>query len=794
MKKIKHKVIAVSILFGFAFWIIDTVLQHFIFFKGTFLDLLILKIPQHALYIRFMILGFFLIFGILISHIISRSKKLEGDLRKSEEYFRELLEQSQDVLYKRNLKTGQYEYMSPAIIQLAGYTPNEMLSMGPGEIDALIHPEDLEKINKIRQTISESPQNQEVISELESRIKHKNGTYRWISDHFKLFRDTNGHPAFSVASVRDITKQKESLQALQESEEIACTLLKAPTDSVFLIDSDGIILELNETAAKNFGKSIQELQGMDIFSLFSPEIAKRRKGWFEEIIQTAKPLHEEDERDGIWFDTINYPILDKAGKVSHIAILARDITERKKTEEVLHHYKHIVSSSTDRMALLDKQFRYLAANKVYLDAFNLTSEKLIGQTVSEIFGEKFFETAIKPHAEKCLSGEEVNYQNWFEFPASGKKYMDITYSPYLGEKNEILGFVVNARDITDRKRAEEELENIFNLSPDMVAVCTTEGQFLKVNPAWEKVLGYTQKELLDLGWTKPIHPDDVDKTNKETEKQLIGSYVVNFVNRYRCKDGSYKTFEWQATLAKEGIVYATARDITERRIAEEQLEKSQKELKKLTTHLQTVREEERTLVAHELHDNIGQALSALKMDIYMLEKKLPKDQKDISDQIKETKDLLDKTIQTTRKIYSELRPTLIEHFNIKVVLEDQLNNFRKSNNFSGITDVDFEGTELKEKDSIAIYRIVQEALNNVKWHSHAKTVNLMLKKTENILELKIEDDGIGIKEEDLNKSNSFGIIGMKERASFLGGEIEFKGLPEKGTTVTVTIPLNPKSA
>ena len=131
-----------------------------------------------------------------------------------------------------------------------------------------------------------------------------------------------------------------------------------------------------------------------------------------------------------------------------------------------------------------------------------------------------------------------------------------------------------------------------------------------------------------------------------------------------------------------------ARNITERKKAEEQLEKSQKELKKLTAHLQTVREE----------------------------------------------------------------------------------------------------------DSIAIYRIVQEALNNIKWHSNAKTVNVSLKITKNHLELMIEDDGIGIKEEDLNKSNSFGIIGMKERASFLGGEIEFKNLFNEGTTITVTIPINPESS
>jgi len=503
---------------------------------------------------------------------------------------------------------------------------------------------------------------------------------------------------------------------------------------------------------------------------------------FFDILILKIPSHE------LFMRTINLGLFVLFG-----LMMAKVVSKQGKITGELHQFEHIVSSSTDMMALLGKQFKYLAVNKAYVDAFNLTKTKLIGQTVSEMFGEEFFKTTIKPHVEKCLSGEEINYQAWMEFPAYGKRYMDVTYSPYLSKNNEVIGFVVNARNITERKKAEEELQNIFNLSPDMVAVCTTEGKFLKVNPSWEKILGYTEKELLDLGWTKLVHPDDVERTNKEVEKQLLGSSVVNFINRYKCKDGSYKTLEWQATFDSEGIVYGTARDIPKRKISEKELKRSQEKLHKLSAHLQNVREEERTLVAHELHDDIGQALSALKMDIYMLKKKFPKDQKDISDLFKETDDLLDKTIQTTRRIYSELRPALLEHFGIKEVIEDQLKTFKESTGISGESEIDLEVTELDKKYSIILFRIVQEALTNIKWHSHAKTVKIRLKKKKNQIEMTIRDNGIGIKEDDLTKSNSFGTMGMKERAEFLGGEIEFKGIPDKGTTVTVTFPLDTKS-
>ncbi|MCP4688276.1 MAG: PAS domain-containing protein, partial [Desulfobacterales bacterium] len=120
-------------------------------------------------------------------------------------------------------------------------------------------------------------------------------------------------------------------------------------------------------------------------------------------------------------------------------------------------YAHIVSSTTDMLALLDAEFVYLAANATYLKAFGKTRDELVGRSVPEIFGEELFRTVIRPHAERCLAGEDIRYQDWFDFPTDGRKYMDVAYSPYLGSDDEIRGFVVTARDITERRRAEEAL-------------------------------------------------------------------------------------------------------------------------------------------------------------------------------------------------------------------------------------------------------------------------------------------------------------------------------------------------
>ena len=146
---------------------------------------------------------------------VTERKRAEEALRESEARFREVLEHSQDALYKRNLETGRYEYMSPAIAKIIGYTPNEVMAMSPDEVDSLIHPEDIERISDLRRSVLEIPQGHEIVSQAEYRVECKDGSYRWISDHYALFRGPEGRLLFSIASVRDITERKWAEEELQ---------------------------------------------------------------------------------------------------------------------------------------------------------------------------------------------------------------------------------------------------------------------------------------------------------------------------------------------------------------------------------------------------------------------------------------------------------------------------------------------------------------------------------------------------------------------------------------------------
>jgi PAS domain S-box-containing protein len=162
--------------------------------------------------------------------------------------------------------------------------------------------------------------------------------------------------------------------------------------------------------------------------------------------------------------------------IEAISELIGNTINRKQAEEELKQYENIVSSSTDMLALLDKEFVYLAANSAYREGFGLTPDELIGHTVVEVFGTEYFETVIKPNAQRCMLGEQVNFQRWVDFPAYGSRFMDVNYYPYLDRENEMKGFVVSARNITARKKAEEDLGKQQDQLEELVEERTTELQ------------------------------------------------------------------------------------------------------------------------------------------------------------------------------------------------------------------------------------------------------------------------------------------------------------------------------
>jgi signal transduction histidine kinase len=226
----------------------------------------------------------------------------------------------------------------------------------------------------------------------------------------------------------------------------------------------------------------------------------------------------------------------------------------------------------------------------------------------------------------------------------------------------------------------------------------------------------------------------------------------------------------------------------ERKHAEEQLRESHAQLRALSVHLQHVREEERIRIAREVHDELGQSLTGLKLQLTWLAGRLPRNLKVLHAKIQVMADSIDEAIQSIRRIATELRPGLLDTAGLPAALEWQAIEFQKQTGLACSVNIATRDTMLDQDLNTAFFRIFQETLTNVIRHAKATRVEVRLFEAAEHFILEVKDNGRGISESEVLNTKSIGLIGMRERAALLGGEVRWRGEPGKGTTVSVRIP------
>jgi len=265
---------------------------------------------------------------------ITERKQTEEALQESEKRFREVLENSLDASYKRDLQTNAYTYLSPVFTRIAGYTLDEMISMPIETLLGLIHPDDAPELNRVITEALSSPVSKE--NQVDYRFKHKNnGEYLWLHDQFVAMRDAQGKPVSLIGGVSDITERKQIEAALQDSETNLRAVFNAATDeSIYLIAADETLLALNDFVAQKMGQSREALVGRKLFSLMSADDAAHYRPFIQRALLNGEDVLFEDEWNDRWLLYHFYPILNGDGQVVRLAVYSRDITLQKQAEEL----------------------------------------------------------------------------------------------------------------------------------------------------------------------------------------------------------------------------------------------------------------------------------------------------------------------------------------------------------------------------------------------------------------------------------------------------------------------------
>ena len=385
-----------------------------------------------------------------------------------------------------------------------------------------------------------------------------------------------------------IAERKQAEKALVENEELFRVLTDKSPVGIFRIHPDGNCVYANDAAVHLAGLARGEELGDKWMRAVHPDDLGRVRETRERALETKTkwgPLEYRFIRDGrtkAWVRAEAQPIFSADGSLLGFVGGLIDMTERRRTEEALRQYERIVSSTTDMLALVDENYTYRAANAAYLQAFAKTPDEVIGRSVTEVFGEEFFSTSIRPRAERCMAGEDICYQGWIEFPATGRKYIDVTYSPYRGPDARIQGFVVTARDITERKQTEmlsmeqaRLLNLIFEHTLDSIVLLDKDYNFIRVSETYAKACQRDSSEFPGHNHFE-FYPsnlkDELDEAKRG--KYIYRKYARPFIFPDHPEWGTtYWDLGLVPILDKEGeieLFLFTLKDVTERkRIAEE---------------------------------------------------------------------------------------------------------------------------------------------------------------------------------------------------------------------------------
>ena len=369
-------------------------------------------------------------------------------------------------------------------------------------------------------------------------------------------------------------------------------------------------------------------------------------------------------------------------------------------------------------------------------------------------------------------------------------------------------YLVLRRAFRTRRLAEEALR-LSQQRFELVALATTDAVWdvnLQTEVVWwsegvHKLFGYGPGDISSdyEWWRQRIHPEDLDRVTKTISSALDSGRLTWFSEyRFRRQDGSFavvlgRGFVIHDAAGKPVRLVGGLSDVSEQRIAERALETSRKQLRALTARLQSGVEEERARVAREIHDDLGQLLTALKINLDWMERHIGESEDKVVvnpmvERIVESGEVVESAIESVQRIAADLRPAVLDNLGLVEALREEARRFEARTGISCRLELPPDAVSLTPKAATSVFRVFQEALTNVARHANATAVNVSLAAQGDQVVLQVEDNGAGIRPEALKDPRSLGLLGMAERAEGLGGHFAVAPSGARGTLVTLQLP------
>ncbi len=627
-----------------------------------------------------------------------------------------------------------------------------------------------------------------------------NGEYLTINDRANIVYDKNGAPIRMLGAMQDISEQKRNEQQILLEKELSDSIINSLPGVFYLYNRQGQFYRWNKNFKEVTGYTDEEIKHLHPLDLFDGDEKTLLKHKIETVFMKGEDFVEAHlmakDRTKIPFyftgRLIKYQGEDcLMGVGLDISDKIRSQDELAKSEE---RYRTIIEQASDGIFISDMSGKY--------EDINSNGVKLTGFSKEELMKSNLFDLmppgdiANNPPQLNMLKDGHVVLNERVLKTKSGE-LLEVEISAKSLADGRFIGIV---RDITERKKTQEALRKseekyrlLFNQNPmPMWMLSWPDSHFLDVNSAATEFYGYSRAEFLNMKGHQISLDTNARQLYADFNDAIDGDNFAG-VFQHKKKDGSTVKVNILAhNIVYEGkeAVLVLANDVTEKIEAEEALNKSHRELRQLATHLEKVRETERTHIAREIHDELGQQLTGLKMDISWLNRKIKNQDIEVHAKIAETIQLIDTTVKTVRRIATELRPSILDDLGLIAALEWQSEEFEKRFEIKCEFKSNVAEAHVSADLATGIFRIYQECLTNVLRHSQAGEVSSYLEIKDQLLRLTITDNGKGFIAKDIANKKTLGLLGMKERTNLLGGSYEITSSPGEGTSVLIIVPLS----
>ncbi|MCR4302821.1 MAG: PAS domain S-box protein [Gallionella sp.] len=479
--------------------------------------------------------------------------------------------------------------------------------------------------------------------------------------------------------------------------------------------------------------------------------------------------------------------------------IIRDVSDRRQAQANEHRLRHILDNTLDMIFIFSPgtlMFEYM--NKGALRTIGYSREEMFGMSPPDVIP-LISEPECRAFIAPLINGKKTTRR--FETVLKrkdGKTFPVEAQLQLVREDGDSGLFVAIVRDITGRKFAENELRRqknlmwqVIDMDPSMIFVRDQAGRFILANRAMADFYGVTIREL--IGRTNSEinpNPQNLSRFLVPDREVIKGGKEVASTESVMGTDGKQ---QWYLTVKRPMLqadgsinILGIASDISELKLSGIKLDESYKELQRLALYLENVRAEERAQIARNLHDEMGATLAALKMRVAWLASKLPAGMPQLSAEAGHISELVTDGIKTVRQVVSDLRPNLLDDVGLVAAVKDYAKKFQHDTEIGCTVVLPEQDFSLNEDQSVTVFRIIQESLSNVAKHAKAGKVEIIFVVNGNWLLLKIRDNGTGFDPAD--KKQTYGLLGIKERALMIGGRATLSSTPGQGTLVSISIP------